>query len=395
MKKKNSIERKNARTKISQKLIEQGEISTGKKNMQVDNQATTNLTTFPEIIKNPESKEIYFNNEEISESNLFILNSEDLECSTGESLYCEENPVQTILQDESEEICSLEQANDPVDSFIEDTPSVYLLRAETLFECDDSQMARKLAIKTIRDVERNTEAGWLLIGIAAYRVLQDTAPLSGGSGKKDDLEVGRVNAIKKFAQDCADDGAKTSYKTLYDYSRWVKTLLEEPLEKFSGDEQTFRRERTILMQKLFTYPPSIAKTLSTGSFAAEKLEVARRLEVELKRAATHPELKKALKDYFKNKPSDVAVSGEDADLPETEKPEANSNFAGLSDYCEEESSEESAYDSKDDSDIAGLFARQIYGEAKRTKLDPEKVKDLYVSFLQMLLSCVQDMGLEK
>ena len=396
MKNKNSIEKKIARTKISQKLIEQGEISTGKKTMQVDNQATTDLTISPEIsIKNPETKENYFNNEEISQSNLYILNPDNSECSTEETLSYEEEPVQTTLQDEFEEVCSHEQTSDPIDSFIEDTPGVYLLRAKTLFECEDSQAARKLAIKTVRDIERNAKIGWLLIGIAAYRVLQDTAPLPGGSGKKDDLEVGRVNALKKFAQDCSNSGAEISYTTLYDYSRWVKTLLEEPLEKFSGDEKTLRRERTILMEKLFTFPPSIAKTLSTGNFAAEKLEVARRLEDELDRAATHAEIRKALKDHFTNKLGDVAVSAGENDSSEIEESKTNGVFSEANDRIEDESLMALAPDSQVNSNIAELFARQIYGEARRTKLDPEKVKDLYVSFLQMLLSGVRDMGVEK
>ncbi len=47
------------------------------------------------------------------------------------------------------------------------------------------------------------------------------------------------------------------------------------------------------------------------------------------------------------------------------------------------------------SDFEQMLASQISSEAKRVKLNPEQVKGLYVSFLQTMLSTVQDMGVEK
>ena len=404
MKNKNHIEPQKAQTKISRKLTEQGEISTNTDIMQVDNQATTSQQNAPKIDKHKRGgkENYYFNNSEHSDVNLlnadFILS----EALTEEHSISNETD-EAILQAQSEQTAFEEQEDDVVEELMENTGDVYFLRAKELYDCKDSQIYN-LAVNTIRSVHHNTKAGWLLIGIAAYRARINAERLSGGAGNTDDQKSGRVNAIRKLAEDCAAKGTEISFSTLYDYSHWVETLLEEPLRKFAGDKKTIRRERIVLMEKLFTLPPSIAKTVSTGSEAAKKLEIACQLEKEKGSAITNAELKKALGDYFKPKKIGDEAASDYLDGSEAGESEADNELepnAG-DDISETDNENNLALRPADDNrkietnpNLAGALASHTNNEAKRVHLEPETVKDLYVSFLQMMLSTAQNMGVKK
>lgn len=399
MKHENHIEAQNAQTKISRKLTEQGEISTLTDTMQVDNQTTTVQQNTPVInTKKPDGKEnYYFNNSEISESDSFDSNFITQDALIEDQLDLSE-PDEPVLRDEFEQTAVEKQDDEELfKELAGKTARAYVLRAQKLFDCEDSQ-ALNLAAETILQVNYNHKANWLLIGIAAYRVQLNTVPLPGGARKSDDLEVGRKKAIEKLAKDCAGKGMQISFSTLYDYARWVRVLLEEPLEKYRNDKETVRRQRTVLMKKYFEMPPGIAKTVSTGSDTAIKLKLASQLEKEKGAAITNKELKTALSNYFKNNASDKNAAGDNTDRNEAGS-DSGSNANGNS--FEVENQSDMAFRPDDDQETESnlsfdeTFVSHTYSEAKRTKIEPEKVKDLYVSFLQMMLSTVKNMGVKK
>lgn len=407
MRHENHIEREDAQTKNSRKSIKQGEVSTVTDIKQVDNQATADQQLNPVSDKiEPDKKENYFTNSENSDSDSFDANFITTDDLTEELLAYNETG-DAAFQDGTERTASEEeQEEDSIDEFIEDTPSIYFLRAKKLYDCKDSHKIQNLAVKTIRGVHRNIKTGWLLMGIAAYNVRRGAEQLAGGAGNTDDLKTGRVNAVKKLAEKCAAAGAPISFSRLYDYSHWVEVLLEEPLKKFAGDKKTIRRERIVLMEKLFTLPPDIAKTLSTGTAASQKVKIAAQLEKDLGRAARNSELKTAISQYFKTKNGAIAGAenkdGDDAGAVHTAfHLNENGNDDDSDDFESEDVNDLALSRDEDDSKIesnshpGGFFASHISREAKRVKVKPEKVKDLYVSFLQMMLSSIKDMGIKK
>lgn len=291
-------------------------------------------------------------------------------------------------------IVSPDQLDDSVDSFIENTGDIYLHRAQELLECDDS-LSYDLAVKTIKGVKKNEESNWVLTGIAAYRVWKNTSPHSGGAGNVAAADEGRMNALEELALDCSQNGSPVKAKTLYDYVRRIKVLLEEPLEELDGcDEETIRSKRTVLMQKLFAVPGSFVRAAIATTKPLEALEIAcEKRAAATGKSFTCSDYKTSIEHLKKDANINLNEDGDDQngesnfDEPMLDAGDDNSATVALLPAVVKKTEKSS--------DFEQMFASQISSEAKRVKLNPEQVKGLYVSFLQTMLSTVQDMGVEK
>ena len=276
-----SSEPKDAQSRESQEISNKTEVSTVKNQNPVDsnNKSTSESKMISGIVnENPNSKRktnsfAYF--EELN-SNLFTSNSSNSNESNELSKEDQSNFVNSeslILQNKPYAIVSTKQLNDSVENFIEETSSIHFIRAQELLECKDS-LSYDLAVKTIQGIKRNEESGWVLIGIAAYRIWINTPALPGGAGNTAGPEEGRMNALENLANDCSRNGRRVMAKTLYDYVRRIKVFLEEPLKAFAGsDEETIRHKRTVLMEKLFAVPSSFARAAVSTTKPLEALEL--------------------------------------------------------------------------------------------------------------------------
>jgi len=397
----NSSEPRKAQSQVSQEFSNNTENSTVESQKQVDSITKATIESQQTVSgnsKNPKSEgstHSFARSEDSNSDIIFSFNN-----SNASSEFSEQDLLD-ILKSKSPvlfqppyTIVSPEQLDDSVDSFIENTGDIYLLRAQELLECDDS-LSYDLAVKTIKGAKRNAESGWVLTGIAAYRVWNNTCALPGGAGNVAAADEGRMNALEELARDCSQNGSPIKAKTLYDYVRRIKVFLEEPLEKLDGcDEETIRSKRTVLMQQLFAVPGSFVRVAVAATKPLEALEIACE-----KRAAANGKSFTCLdfKDSIQHLKKDANINqNEDGDgqngetnFDELVLDAGNDNgTAVVVPYAGVKKTEKS-------SDFEQMFASQISGEAKRVKLNPEQVKGLYVSFLQTMLSTVQNMGVEK
>ncbi len=306
------------------------------------------------------------------------------------------NSKKSILQNQSNQKVVSQQLNDSVKNFIENTPNIYFIRAQELLECEES-VSYSLAVETIQNVKTNEDAGWVLTGIAAYRVWSNTTALSGGYGKTAAPGEGRMNALKDLAEDCSQHGPEVKLKTLYDFVRRIKVLLEEPMKAFEGmGEETIRRERTVLMGKLFAVPSTFARAAVSTTKPLEALEIAcQKRAIERNDSFTLSAYEDAIRHLKKGaNNTKIDDDGQKAESDLGEIPETNdscsdgNNTAAVPLQIVVPKTEKSPV-------FEQVFSSQISSEAKRVNLDPEQVKGLYVSFLQTMLSTFQDMGVEK
>lgn len=401
----NSSEPRKAQSQVSQEFSNNTENSTVESQKQVDsitkatieNQQTVSGDSSNSETPNSEGNTNSFARSEDSNSDIIISSFNNSNASSEFSeqdlldIFKSKSPVLFQLP---YTIVSPEQLDDSVDSFIENTGDIYLLRAQELLECDDS-LSYDLAVKTIKGAKRNAESGWVLTGIAAYRVWNNTSALPGGAGNVAAPDEGRMNALEELALDCSQNGSPVKAKTLYDYVRRIKVFLEEPLQAFAGsDEKTIRRERTVLMQRLFAVPGSFVRVAVATTKPLEALEIA----CEKRASATGKSF--TCSDYK----TSIKHLEKDANINQNEDGDGQNGETNF---------DETVLDAGDDngtavalpragvkkteksSDFEQVFASQISSEAKRVKLNPEQVKRLYVSFLQTMLSTVQNMGVEK
>jgi len=306
------------------------------------------------------------------------------------------NSGKSILQNQSNQKVVLQQLNDSVKNFIENTPNIYFIRAQELLECEES-VSYSLAVETIQNVKTNEDAGWVLTGIAAYRVWSNTTALSGGYGKTAALGEGRMNVLKDLAEDCSQHGPEVKLKTLYDFVRRIKVLLEEPMKAFEGmGEETIRRERTVLMEKLFAVPSTFARAAVSTTKPLEALEIAcQKRAIERNNSFTLSAYENAIR-HLKKGANDTKIddAGQKGGSDHGEIPEASdsgndgNNTAAVSLRIAVPKTEKPPF-------FEQMFSGQISSEARRVNLKPEQVKGLYVSFLQTMLSTFQDMGVEK
>ena len=199
-----------------------------------------------------------------------------------------------------------------------------------------------------------------------------------------------MNALENLARDCSQYGSPVKAKTLYDYVRRIKVLLEEPLQAFAGkDEETIRSQRTVLMEKLFAVPSSFARAAASTSKPLEALEIACEKRAAAKgKSFTYPDYKIAIEHLKKS-------AGDTGDYDDTEQnggTDFGDSAGGDATATERQRIVEKAQKS---SSLEQVFSSQINSEARRIRIDPEQVKGLYVSFLQTMLSTIQDMGVEK
>ena len=370
------------------------EKSTVENEVQVSNTETTVIenqqTNLGDNCESPSSKK----NSDLTPL-IFSFDNSSTSKATGEKVGPNfSDSATSTTQDKPDETVVEIQLKDSVDNFIENTSDIYLLRAQELFECDDSS-SYDLAVKTIKAVKRNAESGWVLTGIAAYRVWKNTSALSGGAGNVAAADEGRMNALEELALSCNQNGSRVKAKTLYDYVRRIKVLLEEPLQELGKcDEETIRSERILLMQKLFAVPGSFVRVAVATTKPLEALEIAceKRAAVNGK-SFTCSDFKASIQHLEKdanitqNEDGDGQNDKADLDEPVPDTGAGNSTAVALPPVDVNKTGKAWEFEQ--------MFASQISSEAKRIKLNPEKIKALYVSFLQTMLSAVQSMGVEK
>lgn len=238
-----------------------------------------------------------------------------------------------------------------------------------------------------------------MIGIAAYRVWINTPALSGGAGKIAAADEGRMNALEALAHDCTQKGSQVTKGKLYDYVRRIRLLLEEPLKELEKcDVETIRSKRTVLMQRLFTVPGSFARAAVATSKPVDALEIAcqkRAAALAEGKSYTCAEFNTSIK-HLKKDANIIQSDGGDGQNGESNFDEPVLDAGASSNSSNAVALPRAAVKKTEKfSGIEQILCSQISNEAKRVKLNPEQVKGLYVSFLQAMLSTVEDMGVEK
>ena len=178
-----------------------------------------------------------------------------------------EEPLKEASTDDAEDP---EQVSDARAS-IKDFAEIYLLQAEEICELQSIELT--YATDLIFDIKNNENGGWVVIALLAYRRQQETTPHSGGYGKSVDPDVGRKNAMINLANSCRAKGTKISWKTLYEYAKRIRTLVEEPIAELKlSDPDKIKEIRAAKIVDLVAIPSSFAKKASRAKDPVAKLE---------------------------------------------------------------------------------------------------------------------------
>lgn len=147
---------------------------------------------------------------------------------------------------------------------------IYLLQAKEI--CDLKTVGEDYASDLIRDIKSNEHGSWVVLGLLAYRIQQEAFCNPGGSGKKVAFDEGRKNAMIDLAKACAAKGVKISWKTLYDFARRIRVLVEEHIAKLNlTDPSQIEEVRAARILDLVAIPSTWAKIAASSDHPDAKL----------------------------------------------------------------------------------------------------------------------------
>lgn len=284
--------------------------------------------------------------------------------------------------------------NGTVAEFLEEVPEFYLMRAEEIIECRE-EVLEEFAIETACTVKNNTDAGWLLVAIAAHR-LWWTAPASGGGrGIKDVNEEGRKKTIDNFAQKCRDRGTRISPSTLRRYVRQVEIFIEEPLRGKVNDgagEDVVRKERLELVRSLFAIPKHVLTTSTSKKNPFDALSIFNANLQATGKPMTEDEFKSVTK-HLKN------TRREDAHFEENESGAENGEASPAAGEASRISSKTYLTGNERENQyvfehLSSEIKSEIKKESEDLKIEPEKLKKSFAKLLFAFAQNVQNMEVQ-
>ncbi len=358
-----------AQSQLSQETSAQAEVSTVNKIKQADQ---VNEAANVESL-NAESN-ISSAQSETNAGNI-ISNTTNLKANTAVSsnkisnIISEDSNLQKQISDQSNAVCEKKQ-HEQVKKFTRSVPQFYSIEARWLYECGEDKYY-DLAIETIKNTQKNVNAGKILIALAAHAVWSRTPAEKGGRGNKVAPGEGRKNVLDKFSADCLSKGIKISPATLHDYVGRIQKLVEDPLKQFEGKSKEFiTQERAKSIDNLFLVPMGFLKIASQTTKPAEALAIACEKKANEAEALAIACEKKANKD---------------TKFTENQYKEAISHLI------------KKAVDTKDDkaSSFDNIVILQLKVVAGRANVSFEQVVEIYISILQLQLSIFKDMGVKE